>query len=587
MLPSNQFDVMFESLPDASIVCDREGKILRLNTAAQNLFEGSSEDLCRGILYQQFLQSYTPGEEQPSLTSPEPWLLSLITNKEAPSGGQADTMVLHLPSGREIPVDVSCSPLFNAQKQVVGTVHLFHDITHQYQKALHLQHVLQAVLILTNAIAHIPEHVGRFFPGDLLLLSPPALFVAQELVDAIHLILNYQQVSLIAVAPVTGRLHYVAGSGFTAEQEQQHHEIAGRFSALTLLDETVYADLSSNKEVILQASCLRFPAGFQSPFGAEKILLAAPLFLEEQLIGVLCIAKAGLESVYSPEEREFAKVVAAQTALIMECLRCWSERTESQSGELVQREMNRLTTDLLTLASHELRTPLTTIKGNIQLTQHRLALLKRQVLGQSGRIHEQVEQAQYPLQSALQSVRLQERMLNDLIDDACLQANRLKLDLQRCDLLLLLKKTVAEQQQCVPEHSVVLESMVVEKSVPVRADAGRIKRVLFVYLKNALDYSPADRPVIVRLAVVNGDAQISVHDDGPGIPVEEQGHLWERFYRAKGIAVQHELDLSLGLGLYLCKAFIEQHHGSVGVQSDPGHGATFWLTVPIAVSAEG
>lgn len=584
MVPPNPLDELFESLPVAAIACDREGKILRLNTVAQNLFEVASEDLCQGVFCQQFLQSYIPDEKQPSLTVPEPWLLSLIADKEASPDGQTDMMVLHLPSGRKIAVDMSHSLLHDSQKQTVGTMYLFHDITHQYQKALHLQRVLQVVLTLTEAIAHIPECIDRLFPGDLLLLSPPALFVAQELVDAIRQILDYQRVSLIAIAPLTGRLYYVAGSGFTAEQEQRRHEAAGRFSPLAFMDETMYADFSSNKEVILQASRLRLPTGVQSPFGAEKVLLV-PLFLEEQLVGGLCIAKAGLENVYTPEEIEFVKVVTAQTALIMDCLRCWSEQTANRSRELVQREMNRLTTDFLSLASHELRTPLTVIKGNIQLTQRRLALLRRQVLGQPGRISEHVERMQYPLQSALQSVRLQERMLNDLIDDACFQANKLELDLQQCDLLLLLREAVAELQQPTPERTIVLEYVSAVKSVPIKADASRIKRVIYTYLMNALDYSPADQPVIVQVEVINRSAWVSVHNEGPGIPINEQEHLWERFYRAKGIAVQHELDLSLGLGLYLCKAFIELHYGNVGVQSDPGHGATFWFTLPIAAFA--
>lgn len=584
MLPTNLSEVLFESLPAASILCDREGRILWLNPAALHLFEGVSEDLCQGVLYQQFLQSYAPGEGRPSLSLPEPWLLSLITTTKAPTGGQADTMVLHLPSGREIPVDVSCSPVFDAQKQIVGTVHLFRDLTRQYQQALRLQRVLQAVFILTEAIAHIPEHIGSSFPEDLLLLSPPALFVAQELVDVIHLILDVEQVSLTAVAPLTGRLHYVAGRGFTTGQEQDHHEITGRFCALALLEDTVCADLSSHQEVILEASRLRLPIGFQSPFGAEKLLLV-PLFLEEQLAGVLCLAQAGLESVYTSEEIAFVKMVAAHTVLLLDVLRCWSERAESQSREFVQREMNHLTTDFLTLASHELRTPLTSIKGNLQLTQHRLAVLKRQILAQPGDV-EHVEHVQYPVMSALRSVHLQERMLNDLIDDACLQANRLKLDLQPCDLLCLLREAVAEQHQCMPEHAVVLESMAVENRVPIRADASRLRRVLCTYLTNALNYSPADRPVIVQVAVAKGEVQVSVRDEGPGIPAEEQEHLWDRFYRAKGIAVQHALDLSLGLGLYLCKAFIELHHGNVGVQSAPGHGTTFWFTLPIAVPAE-
>ena len=581
MLPSHPFDDVFDALPDASIVCDRESKILRLNAAALKLFEVASDDHCRGVFCQAFLAPYLVGEPPSSSPFPDPWLLNLITGKETPPSEQAETIFFQLPSGRNVIVDLSRSPVFDAQKQVVGAVYLFHDITHQSQKALHLQRVLQAVLLLTEAMARIPEHLVHPFSHEVLLLSPPALFVSQQLVDAIRQILDYQRVSLIAIAPHTGRLYYVAGSGFTAEQEQHRHDIAGRFSPLAFLDETMYADLASHQEVILSADRLHLPIGFQSPFGAEQLLLV-PLFLEEQLAGALCIAKAGLDSTYTPEEQAFASVVAAQTALIMEGLQCWSDQTENQSRERIQREMHRLTTDFLTLASHELRSPLTTIKGNIQLSQRRLALLRRQVIGQSERMEKRIEQVQSPLQSALQSVRLQERMLNDLIDDACLQANRFELDLHTCDLLLLLDEAVAEQRQFAPEHNIVVERLTGEAMVPIQADIRRLKRVLSTYLTNALDYSPPDRPVTVQVAIVNGLAQVCIHNDGPGIPLEEQEHLWERFYRAKGIAVQHELDLSFGLGFYLCKAFVERHRGNVGLQSDPGHGATFWFTIPLA-----
>jgi signal transduction histidine kinase len=77
-------------------------------------------------------------------------------------------------------------------------------------------------------------------------------------------------------------------------------------------------------------------------------------------------------------------------------------------------------------------------------------------------------------------------------------------------------------------------------------------------------------------------ARVSVHDEGPGIPLEEQERIWKRFYRAKGIAVQHELDLSLGLSLYICQELIKYHHGGVGLQSIPDHGSTFWFTLPVA-----
>ena len=99
--------------------------------------------------------------------------------------------------------------------------------------------------------------------------------------------------------------------------------------------------------------------------------------------------------------------------------------------------------------------------------------------------------------------------------------------------------------------------------------------------------APADQPVTVQLAVEEVVARVSVHDEGPGIPVEEQGHIWGRHFYTRGITAQDELDLSFGLGLYLSQAFIQRHHGTVGVRSDPGHGATFWFTLPIEASLGG
>jgi signal transduction histidine kinase len=157
---------------------------------------------------------------------------------------------------------------------------------------------------------------------------------------------------------------------------------------------------------------------------------------------------------------------------------------------------------------------------------------------------------------------------------------------QRFDLIVLLKAAVTQQQRLAPERTITLDHMPTEKAVSIIADANRITQAINSYLANALHYAPADRPVTVQLTVEDGVARVSVHDKGPGIPLEEQERIWERFYHAGEITEQHELDLSLGLGLYLCQVFIERHHGSVGVQSEPGHGATFWFTLPIETSTE-
>ena len=175
-------------------------------------------------------------------------------------------------------------------------------------------------------------------------------------------------------------------------------------------------------------------------------------------------------------------------------------------------------------------------------------------------------------------------MINDLIDDARIQSNTLPFSLNPEDLGTLLREVVAGQQHAAPERTIVLDAPSAEQRVPILADAGRIKHVLTTYLTNALTSSPPGKPVVVQLSVVEALARVSVHNEGAGIAREELDHIWERFYRAKGSAVQHELDLSCGLPLYLCRVFIEWHQGSVGVQSAPGEGATFWFTLPTTPS---
>jgi len=579
VVSSNQLERIFDTLPDGVIACDREGKILWTNAAALKLFEVAAAS---GTSYQQFLQHYEMSDEQQRALSLEPWLMSLIIGGAA-SSQQEETIFLQVPSGREVYVHIYCLALLDVQKHAVGTVYIFHDITHFYQKALHIQRVHQAVLNLREAIARIPEHIDLACPEGLFLLSPPVLFVAQQLVNMIGQVLDCQYVSLLALGPPAGHLYYVVGSGFTSEQEHYRRKMRGCFLPSEIVDETVLARLAANQEVVIPADRLHLPPGLREDFGTENLLLI-PMFFEKQLAGGLVIAKAGFDSVYTPEEIELVKAVATETVLILECCRCLHKQDETRVRELVRQEMDRLVNEFLNIASHELKTSLTVIKGNIQLAQRRLATLRRQIIEQHGQVSEKLEQAQQPLEAAVQSARLQERMIKDLIDDARIQSNTLELHMQRWDLIALLREAVAYQQRSAPERTIVLDIVPTEKVVPIVADADRITQVINGYLANALSYSPADQPVTVRLTVEDAVARVSVHDEGPGIPLEEQGRIWDRFYYAKRFADQHELDVSLGLGLYFCQALIERHHGSVGVQSDPGHGATFWFTLPIEAS---
>jgi signal transduction histidine kinase len=584
-MPLHQREDNFDLLPDGVMVCDREGQILQANAAALQLFEVPSEALCRGRDYQEFLERYERSDEPQCASALQPWLMCLLVDEETAGSLHHETRVLQLPSGRTVYVTLCTFPLLDAQQPPLGSVCVFHEITRRYQKALHLQRVQQAVSALREAIAHLPEHLDVDLPeGGIFRLSPPVLFVAQQLVDVIVQVLDCQDVSLLALG-AGGRMMYAVGSHLPPELEQYLRETQGYFLPSDFVDASVLTRLAAGQEVMLPNDRVHWPAGVRAdPF--PRNLLLVPLLLEQQLAGSLVIAKAGFDSGYTPEEIELVKAVATETRLVIDGLQCLYQQAEMHPRALARQELGLLINEFLNLASHELNTPLTTIKGHIQVAQRRLAKLKRQLAEQPGGVSEQLEQVQDTLASATQSTRQEERIIQDLLDDARIQSHTLALHPTRWDLNALLREAVATQQRAAPGHTIVLESLPPERVVPVMADAERITQVITRYLVNALSSSPADQPVTVQLTVERAVARVSVHDQGLAISREEQERIWERLNQARGSAVQHELDLSLGLGLYLSRTFIERHQGSVGVQSAPGGGATFWFTLPVEGSPQ-
>ncbi len=210
--------------------------------------------------------------------------------------------------------------------------------------------------------------------------------------------------------------------------------------------------------------------------------------------------------------------------------------------------------------------------------------------------------ARAALAGAEESVRRLSRLGDDLVDDARIREGRLALRPEPCDLGAIVRAAVEEQRALAPNRIIHL-AVPVTQTVPVFADAERIAQVVTNYLTNALKYSKEDRPVVVRLEgeaareqagegvvggavgeAAGGAAQVSVHDEGIGVPLAEQQEIWERFSVVAGTTVQSGSGISVGLGLHICKTIIEAHHGQVGLDSTPGQGATFSFTLPLALS---
>lgn len=236
--------------------------------------------------------------------------------------------------------------------------------------------------------------------------------------------------------------------------------------------------------------------------------------------------------------------------------------------------------ELLSVVSHDLKNPLAAIMGNTQMLERRLARLS--AVGP-------VEAVQFLalVERIDRSAKKMHTLVDELLDFGRLQAGQsLTLQLRPSDLVELVRQVIEEQQQSTRYHRIKLHAEVPALVAPV--DVQRLERVLSNLLANAIKYSPngGDIDVTVsqeaeeapRNVQAGGWAIISVHDRGLGIAPQEIQHIFEWFRRAQQYAGRIS---GAGIGLASAHQIVEQHKGTILVESKEGEGSTFTLRLPL------
>ncbi len=245
-------------------------------------------------------------------------------------------------------------------------------------------------------------------------------------------------------------------------------------------------------------------------------------------------------------------------------------------------ELERKKDEFITMASHELRTPLTSLRGNLQMAERRLKQLHEKgtsFTDSDGR--SSLERLIIWIERALRQVKVESRLINDLLDATRIQAEKLHVELKPCDLTQIVRDAVNDVRVLAPTRSIDL-SLPQQSAVCVQADSVRIGQVVSNYLTNALKYSAEHQPVSVGLELAGREARVWVKDAGPGLSPEARQAIWNRLYRLSTFAEYTGLGSGgLGLGLYINREIIRQHGGNVGVESTSGRGSTFWFTLPL------
>jgi signal transduction histidine kinase len=227
------------------------------------------------------------------------------------------------------------------------------------------------------------------------------------------------------------------------------------------------------------------------------------------------------------------------------------------------RRLERLRDAFVAAVSHELRTPLTSISGFLEMLGD-----EEQELSASGRSYLGVIRRG--------TTRLQ-GIVEDLLLVAQIEANRLELVPRRADLAELATAAVEAALPSAAERGIDLR-LDVAGSLPLEADAARLRQVLDKLVSNALKFTPGGGSVIVSAANGDGPLRLEVADTGIGIPQEEVGQLFSRFYRAS--TATRRAITGTGLGLGIARAIVGGHGGTISLETREGRGTRVTVTLP-------
>lgn len=314
-----------------------------------------------------------------------------------------------------------------------------------------------------------------------------------------------------------------------------------------------------NAEVVRWVVVEAQAAGCGTPAFADAPLHYVPVRTPHRMLGVLIVAPRDVQSLLSDEPRVALANHARQIALALDRIR-YAEQARAAEVAVELEESRRA---LLAGLSHDLRTPLATLVGASS------ALLSRGSLA-TGSSHEL-------LQTIHTESQRMARLTDNLLDMAGLVGGAMAAKAEWIPLDELIGSARRQMRELARDRRI--EVSIEPPLSAAWVDAVLFERVIVNLLENAVKYSPADAPIdlICRRAEGQSDALLlGVLDRGPGLTDDAKRHAFEAFYRAAPEGPQS----GVGLGLALCRAIVELHHGRIWVEDRAGGGAAIWVSLP-------
>jgi len=275
---------------------------------------------------------------------------------------------------------------------------------------------------------------------------------------------------------------------------------------------------------------------------------------------------------YAPRGVEEAMRVEGEgggRALLPRATPLYSEQGNVTGASIVLQDVTRLLrfdelkNDLVATVAHEFRTPLTSMRMAVHiLLEGIVGPLNDKQLDLVGAARDDCERLQ--------------GIVEDLLDLSRIQAGKVEVSLTALPAKTILDAAVAAKGDAARDAGLKLEGDLLEPVLPVLVDPDRINLVFDNLVGNAIRHSPKGSRIVVRARPEKGLVRFEVEDQGPGIPVEYQQRIFEKFFRMPGTKGE-----GIGLGLYISREIVAAHGGEMGVESEPGKGSRFWFTLRV------
>src|SRR5262249_13728174 len=250
------------------------------------------------------------------------------------------------------------------------------------------------------------------------------------------------------------------------------------------------------------------------------------------------------------------------SALAIQNARLFRE-IESKGRQLAVASQHK--SEFLANMSHELRTPLNAIIGYSEMLQE-----EAQDLHQDSFVPD--------LEKINAAAKHQLSLINDILDLSNIEAGRMELELPDFHLPTAIDNALTLVRERATRRGIALQATVDARLGDVRADERKVKQVVLNLLSNAIKFTPEGGRIDVRAVPVDGSVEVSVSDTGVGIAPEDQDAVFEEF---RQVGTADKKVEGTGLGLTLCRKFVELHGGRIWVKSQVGVGSTFAFTIPM------